>query len=522
MDIINMPDPDQTAVKKLYRNLPRQAEVMLKVPYSSLAFTLESLEMAGFIGMKAVTFNSFGGSENIIAFKGKSGPCYDTGRNALYLGAAIAALDDDNHIFFSGTNMPVCEKTANLLNMPVYNKLLHCSDPDMHLLSRLDSDPQPFNCSTFEENLEKLYEMIQPGMNDGRPAWVFYPGPFRMLILSDGTIIKRGRVNKIPEKESGLLKKKDGVIIIKPEPSVTSLSFHELYSSYGARCLLQIPATAFFSSPRNHIDPDSLDLISPVLKSRLLNLIEKNRKFFILTGSDMKDESGCCPSGEVTEANNLVAAGILDSFQQSSAPDACPVNTYAFRDELSGREDDLHCTINEKLRRSISARLRKKKDQWIKKTIRLVLVTFILISLAAALFKLSRMMPGDDNTALFSHLEPWNADQYMVLLFHSTIRCEQCLSMEKFINQVMEQSYKDLTDNGKLQFKMIQMDHPGRRHLAETFKLYTASVVLIEFKEKQEVSTKVLRDSWKFVNDETLFKDLLDSEIQILLNKPDE
>ena len=522
MDIINMPDPDLTDVKELYRSLPRQAEVILKVPSSSLAFTMESLEMVGFIGMKAITYNSFSGSEKITAFKGKNGPCYDTGRHAIYLGSAFAVLDDDNHIFFSGTKMPVCEKTANLLKLPVYKNLLHCSDPDKHLVSRLDLDPQAFNCSSYEENIKKLHEMIKPFMDDGRWVWVFYPGPFRMLILSDGSIIKRGRINKIPEKGSGLLKEQDSVIIVKPAPSVQSLSFCELYASYGSMCLLQIPAAAVLSAPRNQIDLDSLALISPELKLRLLNLIEKNRKFFILTGSDMKDESGCCPSSEVTEANNLVAAGILDSFKQSSARDACPVNTYAFRDELSVRGDDLQFTMNEKIRLRISARLRSNKDHRIKKAIKMVLLTFILISLVTAIFKLSGLMPGEDNTALFSHLEPRNADQYMVLLFHSTIRCEQCLGMEKYITQVLDHSYKDLTESGKLQFKMIQMDHPGRRHLVEAFGLYTATVVLIEFREKQEISTKVLRDSWKYVNDETLFKNLLDSEIKILINKPDE
>lgn len=520
MEILNILNPDVKALKEAYRNLPRRAEIMLNVPFSALEHALEAMEVAGFIGMKVMAFNPHDESENIIAFKGKSGPCYNTGRHALYLGSALAALDDDNHILFAGIKTPVCEKTANLYKLPVYDKLLKCSDADQKLLAKLDDNPEIFNCSTMEEDLDKLYNMLQSGIKANEFEYVFYPGPFRMLILNDGSIIKRGQINRIPKKEAGSLEKKDNIIKVRNSQVIPSACFQELYSLYGTKCLLNITAAGTISETSGQIELKKLNSISPELKSRLLNLIEKDKKFFILTGSDLNDKFGCCPSTEVTAANRLVEAGILDSWQQPAADDACPVTIYAFRNEIKSKSDNLQFKTNNEFRGIISGKLKNKNNRRMKLALRWVLLTFVFLSLAMAFIKLSGLLARNDNTALSYHLEPWNKDQYMVLLFHTTTRCDQCLRMEKYINEVLDESYKELVEGKKLQFKMIKMDHPDQRYLVETFDLYTASVVLVRFNDWQETNTIILRDSWKYTQDEAWFKDRINSKLKILLNKP--
>ena len=59
---------------------------------------------------------------------------------------------------------------------------------------------------------------------------LFYPGPFRYLILDDGTIVSRGKVNDIPEEVSKLLIKKDGLVRAEKEEHAELQYFQVLYS----------------------------------------------------------------------------------------------------------------------------------------------------------------------------------------------------------------------------------------------------------------------------------------------------
>jgi hypothetical protein len=358
MEIISIPNPDERALKEIYRSLPRRAEIIVNVPSPAIEQALAAMEAAGFIAMNVMAIDSGNESGNITAHKGKSGPCFNTGRHASYLGSALAALDDDNHILIAGTKTPVCEKTANIYQLPVYEKLLHCSDAEKELLSRLDDEPAEFNCSTLEEDLERLFNMLRYADKADEFEYAYYPGPFRMIILNDGSIIKRGMVNAIPKKEVASLQQKDNIRIVRPAQTIPPLRYQELYSVYGARSILNITSSGTISAKNSQINFNELNKLSPELKSRLFDLIDKDRKFFVLSGTDLNIKYGCCPSTEVTGANRLVEAGILDSFQQPAADDACPVTIYAFRNEITSKDDNLQFEIDRKFRNIISVKIR--------------------------------------------------------------------------------------------------------------------------------------------------------------------
>ena len=522
MEIISITNPDERALKEIYRSLPRRVEVMVNIPASKTDQALVAMEAAGFIAMNVMAINSGSESLNITAHKGKSGPCYNTGRHASYLGAALAALDDDNHILLAGIKAPVCEKTANIYKLPVYEKLLHCSDADQQLLAKLDDEPVEFNCSTLGEDLERLYDMLRSVDKADEFEYAFYPGPFRMVILNDGTIIKRGQVNAISKKEVASLQKKDNIRIVKSVQTIPPLRFQELYPVYGAKSILNITSSGTISAERGQINFKGLNDIPPELKARLLDLIDKDRKFFVLSGTDLNIRYGCCPSTEVTGANRLVDAGILDSFQQPAADDACPVTIYAFRNEITSKDDNLQFEINRKFRNIISGKIRNNYYVRLKPVFRSILLTFIFLALVLALIRISGLHNGNDNMDLYTQLDPLSSDQKMILLFHTAQRCEQCINMEKYINELLDESYSNFVEDRRLQFKMLEMDDPAHRNLVESFGLYTASVVLVGFKDMQATNTIVLRDVWSYIHDGTLFKSKLKPGLDTLLSEPDE
>ena len=64
---------------------------------------------------------------------------------------------------------------------------------DKKLLKTLETDPVPFNCDTFEKDALLLSDMVKYS-SEKPEAPILYPGPFKKIILKNGTIIRRGEI----------------------------------------------------------------------------------------------------------------------------------------------------------------------------------------------------------------------------------------------------------------------------------------------------------------------------------------
>jgi hypothetical protein len=517
--IIHLQNPDLQELTNAYRTLPRFGEINLFISLEKLADTLNSMESAGFIGIKITYLNVTSGSANISAYKAKNGACYDTGRFVIYNGAALAAFDDDNHLLISGKQTAVCEKTANIYKLVAYENLVTCTDPDPSLLAKLNDQPSPFNCDTFEDDNEAMFKMVNESSPGSKFVSMFYPGPFRLLVMNDGRIIRRGEVTAIPVSESELLFARDGLfrssVSIPAEPSF----FRELYKLSGARCLLDKKLIRKNSEVYNVTDFESLKNISETLKDQLLKLIQEGKKYFILTGSDKDDKLGCCPSEMVTEANRLTRAGILDSFGQSPQDDSCTVTTYAFRNEINVVDDEPVFRIDSSFRLQVKEILEKKRNGRLGQLSRWILLVFIAISLIIAFLKIDGSSDSPDPKSLFEQLAPVIENQKMVVLFHFKERCSICLNMERYVNEVLNENYPELVAGKKIQFKLITMDQPENKNLVERFELFSATIVLVQFEDKQEKKIKVLTDGWEYYQDENMFKNIFKQELDQFLNE---
>ena len=110
---------------------------------------LQSFADAGFYGVEELSsaFWQRVGDINfhavtIVAHKGKDGPCWETYRSAFYVGPFSAVEDDDGHRYPRGVDVPVCEKTANILARRPYAGHFLVSDG---LVS--EDERIPFDCS---------------------------------------------------------------------------------------------------------------------------------------------------------------------------------------------------------------------------------------------------------------------------------------------------------------------------------------------------------------------------------------
>ncbi len=219
-----------------------------------------------------------------------------------------------------------------------------------------------FSCDTFEEDQERLFQSLRNTEKAKEHTGLFYPGPFRLLILKDGRVVKRGLVSMVPESDAGQLIKRDGLFKIENFRSTEPQFFQELYMSYGARCLIGKYISYEQPVEERIQDLTSLDRTSPELKEQLLKIIKNNKKYFILTGSDSRDKLGCCPSELVTGANRLMSAGILDSYRDPAPGETCPVSIYAFKNEMKITGNDLQFNIDNDFRQVILKKLEKKMN----------------------------------------------------------------------------------------------------------------------------------------------------------------
>lgn len=328
---------------------------------------LLEIERAGFVGLKLE-------GDVVRAWKGKDGPCFETGRSAAYTGGAAAALDDDQHLLF-GT-MRLCEKTARVYRLPPYEKVVAVTEADPSYAAK---EAVPFDCGTFEADAAKLAATLAPAP-PGERVPVLYPGPFKLLILKDGTILRRGR----PARAAAADLLKSGEVLPAAD-GVEPARYAEEYAARGALCLLG-DLTFERSAPRAR-SMNALVDADEGTRRRLVRLIERKDDYFLLVGSDPADKDGCCPNDDVGHANALVKAGVLEAWT-ASAEAACPSTVYAFAGEMSARGEKPTFTRDDALRAEVLTFIQSKKGIPAKLALRLALVLILLGGAALGIWAL--------------------------------------------------------------------------------------------------------------------------------------
>ena len=372
---LTLASPSPADLQNAYQGLSARGSVAITCAPAELEATLLAAERAGFFGMKVD-----GG--RITAHKGKEGPCHDTGRTARYAGAAAAVMDDDKHLIFGSVR--VCEKTGRLYSSEAYHGRVEVSEADPTLLARLEKDPAPFDCDTFQADAAKLASTLSSPAAGGERSAVLYPGPFKLLILADGTMVRRGTPVRLPVEPARALERQDGAVAA-PAGSDPQ-NFASLYREQGAAFLLGDLAPA---RPPKSADLDALDELPEAMKRRLQSVVARGEEYFILTGSDPAQKDGCCPSNDVGLANRLVEKGILDA-RGELANSECPVTLYAFASEIRPGTGKPVFVRNEALRAAVRGRL-ESGPRWSRKAaIRLALVAVLVAAvfiLGVALYR---------------------------------------------------------------------------------------------------------------------------------------
>jgi len=494
-----------------YRGLPQFSSLMVST--NQPESTLSGMEQIGFVAISLILDFDKPNQATVKAYKGKHGPCQFHGDIAIYTGKGLAALDDDLHLLVKDTPYVICEKTKRVFALPPYKSTVVCQSAGEEDSSKTIKD--------FEGGISILMEILKESSDHSADRMnIFYPGPFLLLILRDGTILRRGRCNSVPAALAANLIKKEECSACRDETAKKPEYFQSNYSLHGSLFMKEtLPVISLVENQSAEADFSQFGSIDAALRKRLLNAVAKQQKYFVLVGSDMDEESGCCPSQEVTDANRLARHGVLSSLRESTPGDSCPVTIFAFRKELERNERGFSSNMNVSFRKKVEVYLNRRQSAVWKSIVKWMLLAFVGISLALAVKQCHELnIEKAAENEVVSLLNPTGKKQIQLILFHNQKRCFQCLEMERQVKQVVEEYFSDASENGEFVFKSIVMDDPQFIGLTERYQLFAATLVAVDFDGEKLIREKPLLQTGSLYRDESAFKAQLRKDIEELLH----
>jgi hypothetical protein len=509
-------NPSFLELDDAYRGMPRHSLIEIKT--GDLQKALKDMEKIGFVAIEIVNMAEGQTTWTIRASKGKHGPCTFTGNYTAYKGVARAALDDDLHLMPANQFIEVCDKTHAVHALSAYKGLIEDSSSSdfAQYKTEKENENEP---DDFDSTLSRLYESLKETRADRENRkMLFYPGPFRLLILQDGTIARRGKWNAIPSTMADQLIHEEGLIISKSVQQEEPVFFQEQYEEMGASALMDELKLEKQEKSEYSTFLNSLEHISKALKDRLLRLINEKKKYFVLVGSDQSDKLGCCPSEEVTEANRLVKSGILTAYSEPDQGEACPLTFYGIKGEMTLADTGLEVNFNDRFRKQIQNRLIRKKS---KATLFLkwFLIAFVFASALLAVRRCYQQQSVPTMDVSYENLLPVEPGQLQLVLFHNEKRCHQCLTMEALVNELMADEFSDDMQEGTLAFKTVAMDDPVNQPLVNQLGIFAATLVFMEFDSETLTYARVLTRGGELYRDEAAFRSYLGDELTAMLKE---
>jgi hypothetical protein len=107
----------------------------------------------------------------------------------------------------------------------------------------------------------------------------------------------------------------------------------------------------------------------------------------------------------------------------------------------------------------------------------------------------------------------------VVYYFHGTFRCTTCRTIEKYSHDAIQQYFSKELDNGKLEFKPLNVEDAENRHYIQDYQLFSRSLVLSLVTNGKETKWKNLTDIWNLVSDKEKFFRYVKDEVEAFLKE---
>jgi hypothetical protein len=119
-------------------------------------------------------------------------------------------------------------------------------------------------------------------------------------------------------------------------------------------------------------------------------------------------------------------------------------------------------------------------------------------SAAAAEPKVAREAPAVVTPGVHVH-------RVIAYYFHTTYRCASCRAIEAYSREAIESAFAGQLKDGRLLWKVVNVEAKGNEHFVKDYGLYTKSLVLVNETRGKAAEWKNLEKVWQLLQDKGKF-----------------
>jgi len=108
-------------------------------------------------------------------------------------------------------------------------------------------------------------------------------------------------------------------------------------------------------------------------------------------------------------------------------------------------------------------------------------------------------------------------DGVIVYYFYAARRCFSYKMLEAFAEEAIMGDFSEAIKRGLLEWKPINTDKPENRHFMYDYRLFTESIVVVDFRRGREVRHKVLQRAWVLLDEKEQFLKYVRDEVRAYL-----
>jgi hypothetical protein len=143
------------------------------------------------------------------------------------------------------------------------------------------------------------------------------------------------------------------------------------------------------------------------------------------------------------------------------------------------------------------------------------LFTALLLLVTAALSNAAEKPDTKSETPTAATNAP--SVQVIAYYFHGTLRCMECLKIERQARDIIEDTFKAEMAAKRVVFKPLNYDLPENAHFSVDYKLPCPSLVIVRRNSGKAEKWKLLEETWQLVGDTAKFNSYVTNEVAKLL-----
>jgi hypothetical protein len=111
------------------------------------------------------------------------------------------------------------------------------------------------------------------------------------------------------------------------------------------------------------------------------------------------------------------------------------------------------------------------------------------------------------------NVPPKSSQKVVVYYFHGDFRCATCRKFEAFSDEALRQAFPDALNDGRLEWRVVNVDKRGNEHFVSDYQLHTRAIVLVKIQDAKQTEWKNLDKIWELVGDKKAFVKYVQDEV---------